>query len=146
MGASTKITGHSKTVNAVAFHPHNTDTVFSASADGTVKIWGGDTSKGYSEKLTYTNDDEVTGLSVHPTGAYLASVSLDGSWSFLDIERGQDLITVYGTSKDLTKTSEKHDPYHSCAFHPDGLLLGACTGGNSNAMRIWDLREQTNVA
>ena len=28
----------------------------------------------------------------------------------------------------------------------DGLLPGTCTGGNSNALRIWDLREQVNVA
>ena len=64
----------------------------------------------------------------------------------MDIEGGRELITVYGSSKDFTKTSENHDPYHSCAFHPDGLLLGTCTGGNSNALRIWDLREQVNVA
>lgn len=46
----------------------------------------------------------------------------------------------------IGKQSESHDPYLACSFHPDGLILGACTGGNSNALRIWDVREQQNVA
>lgn len=42
--------------------------------------------------------------------------------------------------------TEAHDAYYNCSFHPDGLLLGTCTGGASNALRIWDIREQQNVA
>ena len=34
----------------------------------------------------------------------------------------------------------------SCSYHPDGLILGTGTGGASNAMRVWDLRQQQNVA
>ena len=46
----------------------------------------------------------------------------------------------------LDANSEIHEAYSSCAFHPDGLLLGTCTVGASNALRIWDIREQQNVA
>lgn len=101
-----KMAGHDKKVNCVAFHPSSLSTVFSASADGSVKVWRGDVSSGYSNDVTFTNNsDEVTGLSVHPTGSYAVSASKDGSWSFLDLEGGTTLKTVYGSSKDMRKTS-----------------------------------------
>ena len=54
----------------------------------------------YSEALTFTNHPaEVSDISVHPTGDFLVSTCVDGSWSFLDVSRGQALVAVYGTSK-----------------------------------------------
>jgi len=99
-----KLTGHDKKVTSVAFHPSSLSTVFSASADGSVKVWSGDVSRGYSNTYSFTNNsDEVTGFSVHPTGDYAVSVSKDGSWSFLDVDSGTTLKTVYGSSRTMGK-------------------------------------------
>merc|ERR1711871_306227 len=97
-------------------------------------------------KYTFAgHDGGVVGVTVHPTGDYAVSASFDGSWSFLDVQQGSELCSIYGTSKNSTKNSEAHDPIYACAFHPDGLLVGTGTGGDSNALRIWDVRGQECV-
>ncbi len=64
----------------------------------------------------------------------MTSVSLDGSWHFLDIIGGSCLKVVGGDAGEYT----------SCAFHPDGLILG--TGTSAGVLKVWDIREQQNVA
>ena len=82
---------------------------------------------------------------IYAIGNFLVSTSKDGSWSFLDVTRGKCLASVYGVSKSLPSENEVYDPYMCCNFHPDGLILGTGTSG-SNALRVWDVREQNNVA
>lgn len=68
------------------------DTVVTASPDETVRIWNVDKSK-----LTFTmhhHDGPVTGISLHPTGDYLLSSSLDHCWAFSDITAGRLLTKV----------------------------------------------------
>ncbi len=68
-------------------------------------------------------------------GNYLTSVSLDGSWHFLDLV-GSSCLKIVGGAEE--------QQYSSCAFHPDGLILG--TGTAAGVLKIWDIREQQNVA
>jgi pre-mRNA-processing factor 19 len=130
-----KLSGHSKRINDVAFHPTD-DLIFSCSQDRTVRVWQSD-GEGYTAAHTLrTHTDDVVGISLHATGDYLASASHDKSWAFHDIRRGTTLTKI----QDPTVTVG----FSSIAFHPDGLILG--TGTKDNAVRIWDVKAQTNVA
>lgn len=136
-----KAHGHAKRINAVAFHPQwpTQASIVSASSDKSVKVWrateSSDGKMSFAEVVTfYSHTDEVADVSVHPTGDYALSVSHDGGWAFVDLNRGSTLCTVKSPDSKLL-----------CGkFHPDGLILA--TGTSTNELKIWDVREQTNVA
>jgi pre-mRNA-processing factor 19 len=87
------------------------------------------------------HDGSITGLSLHPLGDYLLSCSMDDHWAFSDIRTGKLLIKVPGS--DNNKNSATNGL--TCAqFHPDGLIFG--TGTSDSTIKIWDLKERTNVA
>jgi pre-mRNA-processing factor 19 len=133
--ALSKLTGHSKKITAVGFVNNSTEKLATASADKSVKIWSSSNGK-YAESWSFKDHDaEVSDISIHPTGNYMISLTADSSWYFLDIARGQCLKKV---------TKDEQFKYTSCAFHPDGLILGTTT--DTGALKIWDIREQENVA
>ena len=90
-----KLVGHDKKVDSVAFHPSSLNTIYSASSDNTIKVWAGDSEQGYSNAMTF-NLEDLTAMAVHPTGKFLVSTSKNGSWNFLDVDRGISLKTIYG--------------------------------------------------
>ncbi|KAL7293112.1 hypothetical protein TKK_0013265 [Trichogramma kaykai] len=128
----TILKGHSKKVTRVIYHPTE-DVVMTASPDSTVRVWNVDTSQ--TMLLMRTHDAPVTGLSLHPTGDYLLSSSLDHCWAFSDIRTGLLLTKVSGQGS---------QPLTTAQFHPDGLIFG--TGTVDSQIKIWDLKEQSNVA
>jgi len=132
-----KISGHTKRVNDVAFHPTE-DLVFSCSQDRTVRVWrsAGDNHYTLAHNINRAHSDEVVGVSLHATGDYLASASNDRSWAFHDIRAG---TTLTRTTDPSIKVG-----FSSISFHPDGLILG--TGTKDNLVRIWDIKAQANVA
>uniref|UniRef100_A0A1B0AKF2 Pre-mRNA-processing factor 19 n=1 Tax=Glossina palpalis gambiensis TaxID=67801 RepID=A0A1B0AKF2_9MUSC len=77
----------------------------------------------------------VTGLSFHPTGDYVLSTSSDKHWAFSDIRTDRLLTKVIDTAEVGLTTAQ---------FHPDGLIFG--TGTDDSHVKIWDLKEQSNVA
>lgn len=68
--------------------------------------------------------------------AFVVSVSRDASWCFNDISRGSCLAQ--------RRVSGDHERLTSCQFHPDGLIFA--TGTERGLLRLWDIREQQNVA
>jgi len=130
---SKTIKAHSKPVTSVCAHMSE-DVIFSTSADKLVKVWSGD-EKGVSIK---THTAEVTGLSLHPTGNYIATSSMDGSWAFTDVGQAapKTLMTVTDDSVP--------DGYSCINFHPDGLLCGV--GSAKGVVQIFDVRKQSAVA
>uniref|UniRef100_A0A8C4QYJ2 Pre-mRNA-processing factor 19 n=1 Tax=Eptatretus burgeri TaxID=7764 RepID=A0A8C4QYJ2_EPTBU len=126
--------GHSKKVTSVVFHPTQ-DLVLSASPDCSIRVWtlaGG----GSNLQILRAHDAPVTGISLHATGDFLLSSSEDQYWAFSDIETGRVLCKV---------TDESVPSALTCAqFHPDGLIFG--TGTADSQIKIWDLKERTNVA
>ncbi|NWW84624.1 PRP19 factor, partial [Rhynochetos jubatus] len=125
--------GHSKKVTSVVFHPSQ-DLVFSASPDATIRIWSVPNSS--CVQVVRAHEGSVTGLSLHATGDYLLSSSDDQYWAFSDIQTGRVLTKVTDESSGCALT---------CAqFHPDGLIFG--TGTMDSQIKIWDLKERTNVA
>lgn len=63
-----------------------------ASPDTTIRVWNVSTSQ--TTLLLKAHDAPVTGLSLHPTGDYLLSSSLDQHWAFSDIRTGRLLTKV----------------------------------------------------
>ncbi|XP_015516147.1 pre-mRNA-processing factor 19 [Neodiprion pinetum] len=124
--------GHTKKVTRVIYHPEE-DVVMTASPDTTIRVWNVGTSQ--TTLLLRAHDAPVTGLSLHPTGDYLLSSSLDQHWAFSDIRTGRLLTKVAGQSG---------QPLTTAQFHPDGLIFG--TGTADSQVKIWDLKEQSNVA
>ncbi|XP_068222324.1 pre-mRNA-processing factor 19 [Palaemon carinicauda] len=125
--------GHSKKVSCVVYHPTE-DTIITASPDTQIRVWNVGTSQ--TLQLIRAHDGPVTGLSLHATGDYLLSASQDHNWAFSDIRTGRVLCKV----SDTTGSS----PLTAAQFHPDGLILG--TGTDDATIKIWDLKERSNVA
>ncbi|XP_011506467.1 PREDICTED: pre-mRNA-processing factor 19 [Ceratosolen solmsi marchali] len=124
--------GHTKKVTRVIYHPEE-DIVMTTSPDTTIRVWNVGTCQ--TTLLLRAHDAPVTGLSLHPTGDYLLSSSLDQHWAFSDIRTGRLLTKVAGLGS---------QPLTTAQFHPDGLIFG--TGTADSQVKIWDLKEQSNVA
>ncbi|CAB0032210.1 unnamed protein product [Trichogramma brassicae] len=124
--------GHSKKITKVVYHPEE-DVAITASSDSTIRIWNVQTCQ--TSLLLKAHEAPVNGLSLHPTGDYLLSSSLDSYWAFSDIRTGRLLTKVSGQSQ---------QPLTTAQFHPDGLIFG--TGTADSQVKIWDLKEQSNVA
>eukprot|EP00128_Syssomonas_multiformis_P018973 Colp12_sorted_trinity150504_noHs@27156 len=123
------LSGHTKKVNSVLFHSSE-DVAFTASADSTVRVWKAD---GQQQHVLRVHQGEVTGITLHPSGNYLISSSLDQSWAFCDITVGKVIDRIRG-----------EEGFTCTRVHPDGIILG--TGTVNNLIRIWDVKEQSNVA
>lgn len=125
--------GHAKRVTSVVYHPSQS-VVFSASPDTTIRIWSVPSQS--CVQVVRAHEGPVTGLSLHATGDYLLSASEDQYWAFSDVQTGRILTKV---------TDETAGCALTCAqFHPDGLIFG--TGTLDSQIKIWDLKERTNVA
>ncbi|XP_074640509.1 pre-mRNA-processing factor 19-like [Tubulanus polymorphus] len=125
--------GHQKKVTSVIYHPDE-EIVFTASPDCTMRVWGIQTAQ--CAQIIRAHEGPVTGISLHATGDFLLSSSMDRHWAFSDIRVGRVLTKVADPISQSALT---------CAqFHPDGLIFG--TGTEDSVIKIWDLKERTNVA
>jgi len=126
--------GHTKKVTNVVYHPFE-DLGFTGSTDATIRVWS--IPQASCSHIVKAHDQAVTGLSLHATGDYLLSCSIDQHWAFSDLRTGHVLtrcLSDPNINQGLT-----------CAqFHPDGLIFG--TGTTDSVIKIWDLKEGANVA
>ncbi|XP_076345668.1 pre-mRNA processing factor 19 [Tachypleus tridentatus] len=125
--------GHTRKVTSVIYHPEE-ETVITTSPDASIRVWHVPTSQ--TVQMIRAHEGPVTGLSLHATGDYLLSTSTDEHWAFSDLRTGRVLTKVGDTSTPHALTSAQ--------FHPDGLIFG--TGTSDSLIKIWDLKERTNVA
>ncbi|KAK9838127.1 hypothetical protein WJX81_002866 [Elliptochloris bilobata] len=131
-----QLAAHAKRVTGVQFLGSD-GALVSCSADRTVKLWSADAEGAFTAAAVFQDhSDEVTAVTVHATGDYIVTASLDRTWAFYDLQAQICLTQVSDPAVEGGLTSAE--------FHPDGLILG--TGTADALVRIWEVRQQKNVA
>jgi pre-mRNA-processing factor 19 len=100
-----------------------------ATAAGTIKVF----ENGSEIAQMGSHAGAVTSLSLHPSGAMLASGGADKRVAYYDLSTFQTVSQIY-TEADVT----------SCAFHVDGLLFFA--GSSDGKIRIFDVKTGAAMA
>ncbi|KAN0075174.1 vegetative incompatibility protein HET-E-1 [Elaphomyces granulatus] len=118
------LTGHSDTVNSVAFSPDG-KRVVSGSFDSTVRVW--DITTGQADQILTGHSDNVNSVAFSPDGKKVVSGSFDLTVRVWDITTGQADQTLTGHSDKVT----------SVAFSPDGKKV--VYGSEDSTVRVWDI-------
>ncbi|GMF54353.1 unnamed protein product [Phytophthora fragariaefolia] len=142
------LSGHAKKISHVEFHP-SADMLLTASHDKTVKLWTPQ-DDGYGVGYTLDGfDDAVSSSSIHPTGSYVLSGSLDATWAVHDVRRGQ-LLSRYTLNGELAmpdaaagKPAKAANETRCARFHPDGGIFG--TAAKSKLVQMWAVNTLSNV-
>ncbi|MCC3575356.1 MAG: hypothetical protein JGK30_26755 [Microcoleus sp. PH2017_40_RAT_O_B] len=114
---------HSKFVLDVSVSPDG-NSVASASADKTVKLW----SKEGKLLKTFKHGDSVTSVSFSPDGKTIATGGADRTIKIWQVDNDKSaIVTLSGHTKIVTSVS----------FSPDGKTLAS--GSHDNTVKIWNL-------
>jgi len=143
-------TGHTRSVNAVAFSPDNR-WLASGGKDNVIKIW--ELATGRILRTLYGHTTNVNALAVSPDGKLLASGSGDindprdlGAFTQGGVVGGAEENTVriwnVQTGAQLFVLRGHELPVAAIAFSDDGLSLTSVSG---DAIKVWDVSAGTEL-
>jgi WD40 repeat protein len=116
--------GHTSFVNALVFSPDG-ETLISASADKTIKIW--DLAKGEAIRTLGGHTSFVNALAISPDGERLASASADKTIRIWDVATGKTLYILTGHNNFVNVLT----------ISTDGKILAS--GSADRIVKLWDL-------
>ena len=125
---------HDKSVLDVAVSPDG-NSVASASADKTVKLW----SKEGKLLKTFKHADIVTSVSFSPDGKTIATGSADRTIRIWQVDNDKSAIP-YGIAPLHATLSSHTDSVTSVSFSPDGKTLASAS--HDNTIKIWNLTDK----
>ena len=127
------IDAHEAAINQVILHIEDEGIGYSCSKDKSICVLSLVRGKSKVVHRFDHHSDEVTGISLHPSGEYLVSCSKDATWSLMDLT----------SNSVLSVNRHPDDSEYSCIqFHPDGLILGTACG---STVRIWNATSQSHL-
>jgi len=143
LGKILVIEAHKERITAIATNPKSNLTymakpvVATSSADCTSRVW---TIDGALLSTLTGHHDIVTDIKFHPSGRFLATSSIDQTWSLWDMDKTLAVTktTQYSPKQHLYSQEGHHHPLYSISLQNDGSLLAS--GGSDTISRLWDLR------
>ncbi|OHT06414.1 WD repeat protein [Tritrichomonas foetus] len=115
--------GHSAGITAIKWHPVMPNTLFSASLDGTVKMW--DTLNGECAQTFAHHANGITSIDIHPSGRILATGGNDG------------IFAIWGISSNPASSSSSAAPLSTTDVNAfsDVQILAAFTN-DANVIKL----------
>ncbi|MBV8999229.1 MAG: WD40 repeat domain-containing protein [Solirubrobacterales bacterium] len=123
-GMTEYLTGHTATVNSVAFRPH-ADQLVSGSADGTVIVWNLGT--GRPLRTLQGDGSQISSVALSPDGKLLAAGDGGGTVTLWNLATGVRQRSITGAVGSV----------ETVAFSPNGRTLAF--GGDNDTIELWDL-------
>ncbi|PWN25154.1 WD40 repeat-like protein [Jaminaea rosea] len=121
--------------------------IVSASEDGVVKVWK-------LEGETYISDYDIalakeaaaalTGISVHPSGEYVALCTSEGTMLVHSLAAGEEVLSMSAPAEEEADEAAGGYSYTTLQWHPDGQLV--VLGTSSGIVRIWDVKTLKKAA
>ncbi|OUM67576.1 hypothetical protein PIROE2DRAFT_58708 [Piromyces sp. E2] len=131
---------HSKKINQVTWYTKQDKmpgAFFTASADKTVKLWSCDVDsddKTISNQYAFKGHSaEITSLSIHATGDYFASASVDSTWSLVDLATNQLIVKVAKDEIDTVYLIKQWTELCHLSSNGDNIT-SMCWGPNSKSL------------
>ena len=118
------LTGIGPQIDALAFHPIDSNLLISGDHNGTIQVWDLERKE---PTLTLTSDsDQIASIAISPDGRYLASGSYDNLIRIWNLETGQLEQTLLGHYKVVADV----------AFSPDGKVLASSS--YDETIKLWN--------
>ncbi len=121
------LTGHTNTVNTLAFKPESS-TLASGSDDDTIRIWDltWDAWRSRPVRTLRGHRNDVKAVAWSPDGTMLASAGEDRTVRLWNPDSGKNTATLRGHERTV----------EAVAWSPDGTMLAS--GSDDDTIRIWD--------
>ena len=121
------LTGHTNTVNTLAFKP-GSSTLASGSDDDTIRIWDltWDAWRSRPVRTLRGHRNDVKAVAWSPDGTIIASGSKDRTVRLWNPDSGKNTATLRGHERTVK----------AVAWSPDGTMLAS--GSDDDTIRIWD--------
>ncbi|XP_049848255.1 pre-mRNA-processing factor 19-like [Schistocerca gregaria] len=125
------LSGHTKSVTAVKFHPTDAR-IISADDAGDILVWAEENASWTLVCTIHAHSSSVASLDIHPIGTLILASSADRTFSLCDIQHGKVLARHLHP--------KLQTPIAVAKFHPDGEIMA--TAGEDNHIHIWKVCTQ----